>query len=53
MMRPNTWRFMDLVSHNHIRNCPITRRHINAAEEIYGPNEGALRGKPHDKMLVT
>ncbi|MFM7186385.1 MAG: hypothetical protein ACKO14_01070, partial [Armatimonadota bacterium] len=45
MMRPNTRKFMDLVSKNLIRNCPITRRHIQAAEDIYGPNLGSLRGK--------
>jgi len=45
MMRPSTQRFMDLVSRNMIRNCPITRRHIQASEAIYGPNEGSLRGK--------
>jgi len=45
MMRPNTRKFMELVSRNFIRNCPITRRHIQAAKDIYGPNIGSLRGR--------
>jgi len=45
IMRPSTRRYMDLVSKNFIRNCPIDRRHIQAAEDIYGPNIGALQGK--------
>ena len=37
---------MELVSTNSIRNCPIDQRHIQAAEDIYGPTSvGALRGK--------
>jgi len=45
IMRPATRRYMDLVSRNYIRNCPVDRRHIQAAEDIYGPNVGALCGK--------
>ena len=45
IMHPATRRYMDLVSKNFIRNCPIDRRHIQAAEDIYGPNVGGLHGK--------
>jgi hypothetical protein len=45
IMRPPVRRYMDIVSKNFIRNCPIERRHIQAAEDIYGPNVGALQGK--------
>ena len=45
IMHPSSRRYMDIVSKNFIRNCPIERRHIQAADDIYGPNVGALRGK--------
>jgi Reverse transcriptase (RNA-dependent DNA polymerase) len=45
IMRPPVRRYMDIISKNFIRNCPIERRHIQAAEDIYGPNVGALQGK--------
>jgi hypothetical protein len=45
IMRPPARRFMEIVSKNLIRNCPVERRHILAAEDIYGPNIGSLQGK--------
>lgn len=45
IMRPPARKFMELVSNNLIKNCPVERRHIQAAEEIFGPNLGALKGK--------
>jgi hypothetical protein len=45
IMHPGTRRYMDLVSKNFIRNCPINRKHIQAAEDIYGPDVGSLQGK--------
>jgi hypothetical protein len=45
IMRPPARRFMEIVSKNQFRNCPVDRRHIQAAEDIFGTNVGALRGK--------
>ncbi|MFN7263281.1 MAG: reverse transcriptase domain-containing protein, partial [Cyanobacteriota bacterium] len=45
IMRPSTRQFIEVVTHNHIRNCPVERKHIQAAEDIYGPNIGSLKGK--------
>lgn len=45
MMRPPTRKFIDIVSKNLIRNCPIDSKHIQAADDIFGPNIGALKGK--------
>ena len=44
IMRPSDRELMD-VSIDHINNCPITRRSIHIAKDIYGPNLGSLKGK--------
>ena len=44
IMRPSDRELMD-VSIDHINNCPITRRAIHIAKDIYGPNLGSLIGK--------
>jgi len=36
---------MDIVANNHIKNCPVEARHIRAADDIFGPNIGGLKGK--------
>ena len=44
IMRPSD-RELGHVSIEHINNCPITRRAIHIAKDIYGPNLGSLKGK--------
>ena len=57
IMRPGVRQLMD-VAIRHIKGCPITRGDIQAAEDIYGPNLGALKGKtvarpnPHVKTGI-
>eukprot|EP00978_Attheya_sp_CCMP212_P017338 scaffold46123_cov48-Attheya_sp.AAC.1 len=36
--RPSTRTFMNIIAKNLLVNCPITRRDIKAAEEIFGPD---------------
>ncbi|MCE2996668.1 MAG: hypothetical protein LW863_13795 [Flammeovirgaceae bacterium] len=45
IMRPNTRKFTELITMGQIRNCPVEVRQIQAAEDIYGPNIGSLKGK--------
>jgi hypothetical protein len=43
--RPSTRTFMRIVDNNLLANCPITRKDIIAAENIFGPDVGSLKGK--------
>ena len=45
IMRPGLREYLEIVSKGILRNCPIEKRHIQAAEDIFGPNLGALKGK--------
>jgi hypothetical protein len=43
--RPSTRDHVKIVEGGMLRNCPITRADILAAEDIFGPNMGSLKGK--------
>ena len=43
--RPSTRDFLHIVDNNLLPNCPITRKDIRAAEDIFGANLGSLKGK--------
>jgi hypothetical protein len=43
--RPSTQTFLAIVHKNQLPNCPITCKDIIAAEDIFGPNIGSLKGK--------
>jgi Reverse transcriptase (RNA-dependent DNA polymerase) len=43
--RPSTKDFLNIVNKHLLTNCPITAADIIAAEEIYGPDLGSLKGK--------
>jgi hypothetical protein len=45
MMYPSKRQFLEISDKNLIRNNPVQRADINAAENIYGSNLGALKGK--------
>ena len=44
IMQPGARQLMD-VAVSHLKGCPVTKADIKAAEDIYGPNLGALKGK--------
>jgi hypothetical protein len=55
--RPSTRQFIKIVSANQLPNCPVTKADILAAEHIFGPDVGSLKGKtvrrrPHLAKLV-
>ena len=43
--RPSTRDFIKYVTNNLLPNCPVTKRDIVAAEDIFGPDVGSLKGK--------
>ena len=43
--RPSTRTFLSIVEKNLLPNCPVTCDDIIAAEHIFGPDLGALKGK--------
>ena len=43
--RPSTRTFIRIVTNNLLPNCPYTRQDIQAAEDIFGPDLGSLKGK--------
>jgi hypothetical protein len=43
--RPSTRQFIEIITNNLLPNCPITRDNILAAEDIFGPDVGSLKGK--------
>jgi hypothetical protein len=43
--RPSTKSYVNIVKQNLLKNCPITVKDIAAAEDIFGPNLGSLKGK--------
>ena len=43
--RPSTRAFLKIVENKLLPNCPITREDILAAEHIFGPDVGSLKGK--------
>ena len=45
IMRPGSRKLQDIVRKNLIPNCPIVAADVAAADDIYGPNSGSLRGK--------
>jgi len=42
---PSTHDFIKLVENNVLINCPIPRRDIENANNIFGPDLGSLNGK--------
>jgi hypothetical protein len=43
--RPSTRTYSRIVQKQQLRNCPVTNEDILAAEDIFGPNVGSLKGK--------
>ena len=45
MGRPSTATFVEALKNNGILNCPVTPADVEAAEQIFGPDIGSLKGK--------
>jgi hypothetical protein len=43
--RPSTSDFLHIIKNNLLPNCPITSRDILAADDIFGPDIGSIKGK--------
>jgi hypothetical protein len=43
--RPPMRKLLEIIDKNLIANCPVTREDVIAAEVIFGPNLGSLKGK--------
>jgi hypothetical protein len=43
--RPSTRDYLKIVEGGMLQNCPVSRGDIMAAEDIFGPNLGSLKGK--------
>jgi hypothetical protein len=43
--RPSTRDYVKIVKGGMLANCPVSRADIKAAEDIFGPNLGSLKGK--------
>ena len=43
--RPTTRAFIYFIENNLLPNCPVNRRDVLRAEQIFGPDIGALKGK--------
>ena len=43
--RPSTATFVDLLKRNIVANSPVTPANVEAAEHIFGPDIGSLKGK--------
>jgi hypothetical protein len=43
--RPSTADFIRIVNSNTLKNCPVTKADVMAAEQIFGPDVGSLKGK--------
>ena len=44
IMRPGSRQLADVII-KHFHNCPISKEDIQAADDIFGPNLGSLKGK--------
>ena len=42
---PSVKTYLDIVDNDLLKNCPVTRSDVIAAEDIFGPNVDALQGK--------
>ena len=45
MGRPTTRAFIHFIENNLLPNCPVNRRDVLRAEQIFRPDIGALKGK--------
>ena len=44
IMHPASCHMSDIAI-SHLRNCPVTKEDVQAADDIFGPNLGSLKGR--------
>ena len=49
--RPSTQDFLKIVGESELRNCPLNTTDVRAAEDVFGPNLGSLKGKTVSKPV--
>ena len=49
--RPTTRAFIYFIENNLLPNCPVNRRDVLRAEQIFGPDLGSLKGKTVRRQL--
>ena len=47
----STTKLLHIVDNNMVKGLPITRKVVKLAEEIYGPNTYALKGKTTNRKV--
>jgi hypothetical protein len=52
MMHLGVHEYLNIVDKNLIQNMPVTHDDIRAAEDIFGPNLGSLKGKTVNRPIV-
>jgi hypothetical protein len=45
VMRPPSKKLQNILARGFVRNCPVESRHVQFADDIYGKNLGAVKGK--------
>ena len=50
---PTTRQFKEIIRTNVIKNCPVTLRDIDAAEDIFGPSIYALKVRTTRKKIQS
>jgi len=45
ILRPSTRYFINMIEENLLKKCPVTQQDILIAEDIFGPDIKALKGK--------
>ena len=51
MGQPSTATFVEVLKSNRLSNCPVTPADVEAAEQIFGPDIGSLKGKTTRRNL--
>jgi hypothetical protein len=44
-MRPHSIKLQTILARGFIRNCPVESRHVQFADDDFGKNLGAVKGK--------
>ena len=51
--RPSTADFEHAITHNHLRNCPITVADVRRSDILYGPDIATIKGRTTDRPAIA